>query len=800
MGLNRKNPLFNTLAVLAAALGFIALLPYPLFPKVHGALNDAAQYLRTAFPFHKAAVRKLVTEHKIVGIAIDDKALNAIKSRYPWRRSLYGELIRAMNQEGADTIVFDTIFLGATDTTEDESLRATLQQSSAKVILGAKYDIIDRQVLIHPDFADAAHSLGVIITSSDDDDKIRRLTTVFPLPNKTWYSLAVEAAAAFRGIEKEKLIAGIPLRDDRTFLVNYLVKPSDILTISAFDVLTNMQGLRQRHGKEFLKGAMAVVYADAELLHDYFETPLGRLPGGFVHINGVYNILSGSYLRSLRLGWFDVVMCALLLLSLYAVMAVILAFDLRWASVLSVCVLASCYWVHALCVWALGIHFDFGRVCISVSAFFIAGITLKTIRFIRDILRIKEKATLDPLRGVYSLRYFYYKLRLEFHNIESFIGVQPYLVFIELRPLQVSVDDFTMDKLRFLWQQVNGVLASVKGFWSIYSPDELVGCVISAPSKVGVSVRSIANSLGAVFKEAGLHVPVQIGYLKLRREYPFKETLFAMYNGLKKDPASAVVDFDAQVELVQMLRASPAGAYQEHELMETFDKDIEDKNRQLLSVIDNLIKEHAKSKEVFFQIITALVNALEARDPYTEGHSVRVCKYAVQMASRLGWNKEEVEMLSKAALLHDLGKIGIPDSILHKKDRLTDEEYDMIKKHQVIAVRILEPLKEFAALVPWILYHHERWDGKGYPHGLAGDAIPLASQIISIADVFDALITGRDYKMAYPLAEVIIELTRSKGAQFKPELVDQFIAFINEIENTLPLRPPSAEQAPQQKA
>jgi HD-GYP domain-containing protein (c-di-GMP phosphodiesterase class II) len=148
------------------------------------------------------------------------------------------------------------------------------------------------------------------------------------------------------------------------------------------------------------------------------------------------------------------------------------------------------------------------------------------------------------------------------------------------------------------------------------------------------------------------------------------------------------------------------------------------------------------------------------------------------MAEKLSWGREEKEKLKKAALLHDLGKIGIPDNILHKRGALTDEEYKLIKQHEIIGVKILEPLKELKEILPWILYHHEHWDGTGYPHGLSGDAIPEAAQIISICDVYDALSTGRDYKKAFSYEETSKFLLGGKGTQFNPRLLDIFIGII----------------------
>jgi putative two-component system response regulator len=117
---------------------------------------------------------------------------------------------------------------------------------------------------------------------------------------------------------------------------------------------------------------------------------------------------------------------------------------------------------------------------------------------------------------------------------------------------------------------------------------------------------------------------------------------------------------------------------------------------------------------------------------------------------------------------------------LHKEGPLNNEERDLIKKHEIIGVKILQPLKEMNEILPWILYHHERWDGKGYPHGLAADAIPQGAQIIALADVFDALSTGRDYKKAFGPAEVIKQITEAKGTSFNPRLVDLFLEAISD--------------------
>jgi putative two-component system response regulator len=284
------------------------------------------------------------------------------------------------------------------------------------------------------------------------------------------------------------------------------------------------------------------------------------------------------------------------------------------------------------------------------------------------------------------------------------------------------------------------------------------------------------NSLGAIFQEKTLSVRPRIVYVQFKKGYSLKELIYVAFKELKKSQ-------DEILELPKETIPAPAAAVSvsyegEASVLDSLYEDIEEKNRFLLSLVEDLNKEHARSRDMFFQVILSLVNALEARDPYTEGHSQRVAGYADMVAQQLGWNKEEREKLRKASLLHDLGKIGIPDGILHKRDRLNDEEFDFIKKHEIIAVKILEPIRELAEVLPWILYHHERWDGKGYPHGLGGNAIPVAAQLMSLADVYDALTTGRDYKKAVSPEETLAEIEKGKGAQFNPELADVFIRGI----------------------
>ncbi len=173
--------------------------------------------------------------------------------------------------------------------------------------------------------------------------------------------------------------------------------------------------------------------------------------------------------------------------------------------------------------------------------------------------------------------------------------------------------------------------------------------------------------------------------------------------------------------------------------------------------------------------LQALARTVDAKSPWTAGHSERVTTHALAIAELLHLPPKEVDMLHRAALLHDIGKIGTPHNILDKPARLTDEEYQIIQDHPTIGARILEPIGAYRDIVPIIVQHHERYDGKGYPLGLAGKDILLAARILAVADVFDALISERPYRAGWDLNRVIEHMAGQAGLQFDPEIVEVFL-------------------------
>jgi putative nucleotidyltransferase with HDIG domain len=200
----------------------------------------------------------------------------------------------------------------------------------------------------------------------------------------------------------------------------------------------------------------------------------------------------------------------------------------------------------------------------------------------------------------------------------------------------------------------------------------------------------------------------------------------------------------------------------------------------LISTIANLTIENHQQ---FTDLIRLALKALEEKDPYTEGHSLRVTKYAIKIGKEYGLDKEDLRELELSSLLHDIGKLGIPDSILKKPDRLTKSEYKFMQEHSRKGAEIVAQIKTVSHIKKNILHHHERYNGFGYPDGLKGNKIPIISRIIFIADTFDAMTSKRSYREPFSEKEALEEIERGKGYQFDPKLVDMFLKLFIKKKN-----------------
>ena len=202
--------------------------------------------------------------------------------------------------------------------------------------------------------------------------------------------------------------------------------------------------------------------------------------------------------------------------------------------------------------------------------------------------------------------------------------------------------------------------------------------------------------------------------------------------------------------------------------------------REVVKKTQEIAAQHEKMERISMQIVKALSGAVDAKDTYTSGHSLRVAEYSREIARRAGLSGEMQDDIYMMGLLHDVGKIGVPDAIINKPTQLTQEEFAVIKNHPVMGAGILKNIQDFPKLIIGARWHHERYDGKGYPDGIAGDEIPLEARIIAVADAYDAMSSRRSYRDVLPQEIIRSEIEKGKETQFDPVITEIVLGMIDE--------------------
>lgn len=213
-------------------------------------------------------------------------------------------------------------------------------------------------------------------------------------------------------------------------------------------------------------------------------------------------------------------------------------------------------------------------------------------------------------------------------------------------------------------------------------------------------------------------------------------------------------------------------------LIESGIKSIEQMNT-IKTINEQLHDKNEELERAYLDTIGILRQTVEAKDPYTRGHSDRVSEYSVLIGKKLGLDEKTLHILKIGGLFHDIGKIGIPDSILLKESKLSDEEYSQIKNHPMIGVHMLGDAAIFTDILPIVKHHHERYDGRGYPSQLVGEDIPYVARIAAVADTFDAMTSKRSYRDSLPIYVVRAEIERCSGTQFDPNIAKVFLDIMD---------------------
>jgi HD-GYP domain-containing protein (c-di-GMP phosphodiesterase class II)/CHASE2 domain-containing sensor protein len=699
----------------------------------------------------------------IVVVQIDDHTLRDTNEKWPLKRSTYATAIDILGQEGARVVGFDLIFGGEGDTLEeDEAFKAALQRSPSRIVL-AFYIKGKKGVFPLKEFREHA-SLGFINAPRDSDTKVRRLRTFIELDDEPFFSWTAVIASAFYGTTPKKKgdLLGIGpnkirLDENNDFTISYFLRPKDAATLSLQDLLN------RNFPEDYFRDKIVLIGATAEIVHDFVDTPLGVIPGVFSQANGLVTLITGEYSRQLptALSAFAVTF------ALAAVLLAIAAFSFFQGLALWLGILLVLFWAGVL-LRISGWQFPFGAAALSLISFFLITNLYNYCRFFILLLGIKNQMVIDPFTRLFSLRYFYQRAYLE---MKSLPRKKQHLIVIVLDNFSAAMKERTFTEARKIWDALRKSLLEFSGIWSRCSQDSIIGLIPKT-----INYRGIAQRLRTVLFENNIEARIKIGCVRIQPSCDIRDIVPVVAEKAKASQEQLVI-FDA-LDVSSSIVAKPKA----DDFIGSLYSDAEERNRDLLRTIEQLINQENKTKEAYLQLVASLVKALESKDPYTEGHSERVCKYALLLARELNLPAPERERIKKAALLHDLGKIGIPDIILHKKEKLSDDEFRLMKEHEVFTVKILEPIEDFKELLPYMLHHHENFDGSGYPHGIAGNFIPLGARIIAVADTYDALITGRDYKRAYSVQEAIDRIIGQKGLKLDPDLVDAFLRALRKSE------------------
>ena len=380
---------------------------------------------------------------------------------------------------------------------------------------------------------------------------------------------------------------------------------------------------------------------------------------------------------------------------------------------------------------------------------------------------LMELSITDGLTGLYNHRFLQERFEYEFKRVKRYGGALSCMI-IDIDHFKNVNDTYGHQAGDLVLREISRILKNNSRDVDIcgrYGGEEFM---IITNQKLEDTVRYATKLHAAVDKcdfvadNHHLHVTVSVGVAEYRSDLIHRQELIEHAD---------VALYQAKQDGRNLIRI-----WKEHVATDELSMD--------RVSIDELKKQFVRlSSEVratYMESTNALVNAIDAKDHYTRTHSQHVADYAIAVGRALKLPDADLDTLRYAALLHDVGKIGISHDILTKKEKLTDEEYDILKKHPFIGTTILKDVKFLEKEIPIILHHHEWYNGHGYPHGLKAREIPQGARILSVVDAFDAMTTDREYRSKMPVSSALTELHRGKGVQFDAEIVDVFVALIAE--------------------
>ncbi|MBU2044129.1 MAG: CHASE2 domain-containing protein, partial [Candidatus Omnitrophica bacterium] len=608
------------------------------------AITSSFNKLSSQVFYHLNSKERLT--QNIVVVRIDDHSLAKINKKWPFPRSLYAEALNILDAQGARAIGFDIVFQGGSESEEEDAIfRKALSSLKGKVIL-ASY--LGKTEVSSKLFSGAA-DVSFVDALEGKDGIVKKIVAVSSQDSFLKFCWAVELSSRYYGLTPQKqaqnIVLGrktIPLDEAGVLAVNYLLKPKDFKTISFVDLIEG------RFPQDFFNEKIVLIGATAEIIHDILLTPLGRMPGVFIQANALVNILNSKYLAVVH----PALAMAILFSGLFLLAMIIISFSLIEGLFLCLGVLIVIFWL-SIGLKFLGWDISYGALSVSMISFFIFGNLYNYFRFLAVITKIKAEMTIEPFSRLFKLRYLYERLNLE---TGSFPRKKRWLILAVFNGFSEATKGKNFEFLHSLWAELNSIFLKNGELWAQCGQAAVVGVATKR-----ADLNKLKKELDTLFFEQEVSVQAKIGMLAINSSLNIRELVPLVVDELAKSKEE-VIFFDRS-----RLPDHKGQRDKGEDMVSSLYTDSETKNQDLLKAIEKRIIEESKRQEAYLQFITALVTALESKDPYTEGHSENVCRYSLLLCDLLGLPNKEREKIRIAALLHDLGKIGIPDSVLHKE-------------------------------------------------------------------------------------------------------------------------------------
>lgn len=791
-----KSPLFSVLiAVFTAAIYLYASFYFPPLKIAKLKFND--YFFRMRLGLNTVFAKEGIKPNDIVLITIDEESYERLERRWPWERDVFADFIDEIAGYGPRIIALDFALYGHSPNNPEADVKlADSIRRSGNVIIASVYGKEKLYLGPYDIFAKASKGYGVIGAERDMDNAIRR-AKVFALilaPQKGGdMSFEVKAASNFLGARWDKIThkpgqiiigdgnkrVAIPMDDNGSFLVNYMCDKDDVETVPIWRVIAGKEDPR------IFKNKLILVSQTGEIFHDLHLTPLGYRSGGLIITNVLNSIISGSYLTNADPEY------SVLLISLFYLLGFLLFY--RKEVIYGFFISISMITVYT------GISFAFflgGIVCPAFDPIILLPMLFLGVTFYKYALvvlegqEIKKLVITDSLTSLYTHRYFRFLLE---RVVKTAIGSggKCSLIIIKLLNLDRIIKDADFNEGRRVQRKIaEDIIAKLPksgygaylgiGEFAMLLPRVGIGEALGIAGGVRNKIRDTDSKAEEALKPivaAGVSEINQTQFPKKASEL-MSSACAAMLRA-KEIGYNKVCAFNPKIDVVAF--ESDAAEKTIKDILDggfTFlAVDLEQRNEELEDILHQLSAAQRDLEEAHFETLRALIVALEEKDPCTAGHSERVGEYAEKTGRGLQVPEEELKILRQAAILHDIGKVGIPPDILRKEDVLSAGERYAMELHPEFSVKILITSRYFNNHVNAIRDHHERLDGSGYPRGLKGDQISFFAQIIAVCDVFDAMSTNRPYRNALSYKEALREIAQH------PEKYNQKIVVA--LENAL---------------